>query len=99
MKPQVQRRNYVVSGHRRFDQLLGSLAAVLVERDFVFAALAGEHFVEGLLKPVASFRFRPKRFMVVDGTVEEAAGLSGVTDDFAGDFSVRVSRGATRTAH
>ena len=91
LEPQIQRGDDIISGHRRFDHLLGSLAAVFVEREFIFAVLAGEQFVERLLEPVATFCFRPKRFVVVDDAVQIAARLSGITDDLSRDFAVWIS--------
>ena len=85
---QIKSGDNVIAGLRRSDQLLGSLSAVLVESEFVFAVLAREHLVKGLLQTFASFRFRPQRFVVVDDAVGISPGLSRVADNLAGNFPV-----------
>ena len=76
-----------------------SLAAVFVESQFVFAVFSGEQFVEGLLEAVTPFRFRPKRFVIIDDSIEIAPFLAGIADDVAGNFSVRIDPDIHRSDH
>ena len=99
LQVQIERGDYVVSRHRRRNDFLRSFAAILVESQFVFAVLAGEHVVERLLEPFASLRFRPEHFVVVDDAVRIPAGLSGITNDLPGHLSVRISPDVNRTHH
>ncbi len=88
---QVERGDNIVAGHRRRRDALGGFAAILVEGQFVFAMLAVEHGVEGLLKAFAPDRVRPEHFVIIDDTVWSAPRLSGVTDDLPGEFAVRIN--------
>ncbi len=60
------------------------------------AVLAGEHFVECLLEAFASLGFGPKSFVIVDDAVRITAGLSAVTDDLPGQFSIRINANINR---
>src|SRR5664279_5034369 len=82
--------NSVARDGRRHD-FLGSLAAVLVERNFIFAVLASEHLVKGLFEAFPPFGFRPEHFMVIDDSIRIPTGLSAVSDDSSRDFPVGIS--------
>ena len=86
-----------VSRHGRRHDFLRSLAAVLVERDFVFPVLAGQHLVEGLLETFPSLGFRPEHFVVVDDSVRIPASLPAIANDLSRDFPIGISAHIKRT--
>ena len=99
LKVQIKSGDHVVSRLRRSDEFLGSFPAVLVESEFVFAVLACEHPIKGLLQSFASLRFRPDRFVIVDNAVGISPGLARVSNNLTGKFSVRINPHINRPPH
>src|SRR5262249_27749120 len=91
LQAQVQSCNNVISRNGRLDQSLGSLVAVFVERQFVFAVFADEQLIESLFDSFPAFRLWPQGLVVVDDPLQVAASLASVADDLAGEFSVWIS--------
>src|SRR4029077_3233293 len=81
------------------NEFLRCFPAVLVEGQFVFAVLPGEHFVEGLFESFAPLCLRPDRFVVIDDAVRISARFSGVTNNLTGNLSVRINPDVNRTNH
>src|SRR4051812_19273678 len=52
---------------------------------------AFQHVVKRQLQPLATFRFRPERLVIIDDPVEIATGLAGITDNIAGNLAVRIN--------
>jgi len=75
LKAQIKSRDTLLTRLRRRDEFFGSLPAVLVESEFVFAVLACEHPIKGLLQSLAAFRFRPERFMIINNPVGISPGF------------------------
>ena len=94
---EIESGDNCVSRHGRCHDFLRSFAAVLVERNFVFAVLAGQHLIEGLLKTFPSFGFRPEHFVVVDDSVRIPASLSAIPNDLSRDFSIGIGAHIKRT--
>ena len=99
LQVQIKCGDYVVSGLRRRNELLGCFTAVLIECEFVFTVLAGEHLVKSLLESLASFSFRPDCFVVIDNAVGISAGFSSVTNDLSRNFSIRINPDVNGTNH
>ena len=86
----IKRGDNIVTRHWRRNQFLGSLPAIFIEREFVLAMLANEHFVERLLKSLASLGFGPKRFVIINDAVRVAPGFSSITDDLPGYSAIGI---------
>jgi hypothetical protein len=99
LQVQIKSGHHVVSGLRRGNEFLRCFFAVLVERQFVFAVLAGKHVVERLFESFASLRLWPNRFVVIDNAVRIPARFSGVTNNVTGDLSVRIDSYVNRPHH
>ena len=88
---QIESRDNGMTGHGRRHDLLGSFAAILIERHFVATVLAGEHRVECLLDSLPAFRFRPNRFVIINNAIGVAAHSPGVADNLARCFSAGIN--------
>ena len=97
LQTQIERGHDGVSRNRWRDDPLGGLPPILVESQFVFAVLTGEHGVERLLEPIAAFCFRPEHFVIVDHSIRIPSGLAAIADDVASRLAVRISADVDRT--
>ena len=99
LEVKIERGDNIVTGHRRRNQFLGSFPAIFVEREFVLAVLAREHFVERLFEPFASFGFGPERFVIINDAIRVASSFSSVTDDLPGQFPIGICADINRPHH
>ena len=53
--------------------------------------LTREHVVKRLLESLASLRFRPERFVIINNAIGISPGLACVADNLTGNFSIGVN--------
>ena len=58
-----------------------------------------EHPIKGLLKSLASLRFWPERFVIIDNAIGISPGLPGVPNNLTSNFSVWINPHVNRPHH